>query len=359
MTKPPHDKPLPIETAEVIIPCVELSATLEFFTNTLGFRIDAIFPADAPSRAALSGHGLAIRLDTTATGDPGVLRLRSRDAETAGHELVAPNGTRVVLVDASEPLHIPPLKTSLVVQRAADGVWGVGRAGMRYRDLIPDRQGGRFIASHIHIREGGPVPDYPHFHLVHFQMIYCYRGWVRVAYEDQGDTFVLEPGDCVLQPPQIRHRVLESSEDLEVVEISCPAEHETRVDHQITLPTSENDPTRDFNGQKFVRHIAASAEWKPRCPGLDFRDTGIAKATAGVASAVVIRKSEGPLDLAAATNHDELLFLFVLVGNATLQVDAATHELSRCDAAVVPSGATYRFASASADAELLMVTVPG
>ena len=39
-----------------------------------------------------------------------------------------------------------------------------GRAGMVYRDLIPDRLGGAFIASHITIPEGGPVPDYVHHH---------------------------------------------------------------------------------------------------------------------------------------------------------------------------------------------------
>ena len=79
--------------------------------------------------------------------------------------------------------------------------WFARRAGMRYRDLLPGRQGGRVIASHIQIPDGGPVRDDVHFHRIHFQMIYCCRGWVRVVYEDQGAPFVLEPGDCVLQPP--------------------------------------------------------------------------------------------------------------------------------------------------------------
>ncbi len=65
------------------------------------------------------------------------------------------------------------------------------------------------------IADAGPVPDY-----VHFQMIYCYKGWVRVVYEDQGEPFVMNAGDCVLQPPEIRHRVLECSVDLGVVQIS-------------------------------------------------------------------------------------------------------------------------------------------
>ena len=36
-----------------------------------------------------------------------------------------------------------------------NAIWA-HRAGMRYRDLVPDRQGGRIIASHIHIRDAGP-----------------------------------------------------------------------------------------------------------------------------------------------------------------------------------------------------------
>ena len=37
---------------------------------------------------------------------------------------------------------------------------------MLYRDLIPSRLGGRYIASHITIAEGGPVADWVHFHRI-------------------------------------------------------------------------------------------------------------------------------------------------------------------------------------------------
>ena len=68
---------------------------------------------------------------------------------------------------------------------------------MLYRDLLPSRQGGRFIASHIRIPDAGPVPDEVHFHNIRFQLIFCVAGWVRLVYEDQGDEFVLNAGDCV------------------------------------------------------------------------------------------------------------------------------------------------------------------
>ena len=240
------------------MPCSELDQTLAFFTETLGFELELIFPADKPSVAVICGFGVRLRLQTGLQGPAPVLRLTCRspgDFADAGGPLIAPNGSRIELVAVDPPIKVPALQQSLVISKLdAGSQWVTGRAGMRYRDLIPDRQGGRFIASHIQITEGGPVPDYAHFHRIRFQMIFCYKGWVRVIYEDQGEPFVLNAGDCVIQPPQIRHRVLESSPGLEVIEIGCPAEHETYADHKISLPTSAVRPQRDLSGQQFGHH---------------------------------------------------------------------------------------------------------
>ena len=78
---------------------------------------------------------------------------------------------------------------------------------MLYRDLLPDRYGGLVIASHIHVPEGGNVSDYVHYHRVAFQLIFCVKGSARLVYEDQGEPFDLCAGDCVLQPPTLRHKV--------------------------------------------------------------------------------------------------------------------------------------------------------
>ncbi|MGH9336014.1 MAG: cupin domain-containing protein, partial [Vicinamibacteria bacterium] len=278
-----------VRAAQVVLPVAELGATLEFFTGRLGFRVDAIYPADDPSVAVISGHGLRVQLQRGAPGGPGILRLLVSEPDT--RELTAPNGTRIEFVDADPPIVVPPVRPSLVVsENGGEAAWGTGRAGMRYRDLVPDRQGGSFIASHIQIPEGGPVPDYVHFHKVRFQMIYCYKGWVRVVYEDQGPPFVMQAGDSVLQPPRIRHRVLESSPGLEVIEIGCPANHETFADHDLALPTGRVRPERDFSGQRFVRHVAAETAWRPfRIAGFEYRDTGIAAATDGLAGVRVAR----------------------------------------------------------------------
>jgi len=228
---------------------------------------------------------------------------------------------------------------------------------MIYRDLIPSRLGGAVVASHISIPEGGPVADWVHIHKVTFQMIFCRRGWVRLVYEDQGEPFILSAGDCVLQPPRIRHRVLESSPGLEVVEIGCPALHETLADHDMPLPTGRNLPERDFNGQVFLRHVAADASWAPCGQGFVRQETGMAAATCGVADVVVLRAASGTgVDFPA---HDgDLLFGFVLEGAAILQRQGA-HDLAAADAFVIPPGEDWGIRNCSPDFALLQVALPG
>jgi len=353
-----------VRAAQVVLPCNDLHATLAFFTG-LGFRVDAVFPADDPSVAVLSGHGLCIRLQRGLDAAPGLLRLLCTDpAAVAGGatELTAPNGTRIQLAPANPPVNRPPLQRSFVLSRiGGDARWVEGRAGMRYRDLVPGRQGGGFIASHIQIPGGGPVPDYVHFHRVAFQMIYCARGWVRVVYEDQGPPFVLSAGDCALQPPEIRHRVLECSPGLEVIEVGSPADHETFADHDRALPTSAVRPDREFGDQRFVRHEAAIATWAPwRVDGFEARDLGIASATKGAAGAWVLRAREARPGQARARSHDaQILFAYVLRGEATLRrEDGPGERIGEGDAFVIPPDLPYAVEDCAKGLELLQVTLP-
>jgi len=251
---------------------------------------------------------------------------------------------------------IPRLAPAFVLTRAAGSpAPEVGRAGMLYRDLIPEQQGGRFIASHITIPKAGPVADWVHFHKVRFQMIYCRRGWVKVVYEDQGEPFILNAGDCVLQPPRIRHRVLESSGGLEVVEIGCPALHETLADHDMTLPTGRMLPGREFDGQVFLRHVAAERPWEAEA-GFERRDTGLRVATRGLADAVVLRPAAARV-LATEAHGHELLFGFLLEGSARLRRAARDHDLAAADAFVIPPGEPWSLEATSPETALLQVTV--
>ena len=345
--------------AEVVVPCPELDQTLSFFVDQLGFRVEMITPADNPNTAIVSGFGIRLCLRTGGSGKDIVLRLHSvdRTAET----LQAPNGTTIEITNPSVSVELPELRESLVVTSlTSEASWTIGRAGMRYRDLIPGRLGGVFIASHIHIPNGGPVPDYVHYHWIKFQMIYCKSGWVRVVYEDQGEPFVMHAGDCVLQPPEIRHRVLESSDNLEVIEIGSPAEHETFAEHQITLPTAQLRPDRDFSGQRFVRHVAEQTPWLPwRHSGFEARNTGIDAATSGYASAMTIRAEKSAV-IAESKHQHELMFMFVLSGSATLTTSNAREpkQLQAGTSVTLPSLLDYKLEVVADNTQFLIVELP-
>ena len=351
-----------VESAEVVIGCDDLPSALDFYVQRLGFRVDSIFPAEDPVEAVLRGYGLRLRLDPMATSTA-TLRLRCPDpAAFGGNSMVAPDGTVVQIVAADPPLQIPPIVRSFVLERASDSAsWTVGRAGMRYRDLIPGRQGGRFVASHIHIPHAGLVPDYVHFHNVRFQMIYCYRGWVRLVYEDQGEPFIMTAGDCALQPPRIRHRVLECSANLEVIEIGCPALHETSADAEMSLPTSVVVPDRLFDGQRFVFHRGDGAEWIAGDDGFDRRRFGLREATFGLAEASLMRPSGWSDSAMQISPGDvEFLFRFVLDGSVTLErSDEAPQVLTAGDSFVIPDEMPYRLIEPSSDLQLLEVILPG
>ena len=362
----PDSTPRGRARAELLLPSLDLHADLAFFRERLGFRLESIFPADDPAQAVLSGHGVRIRLERGAAEAPGVIRLHCEDPGVFGHgvqELRAPNGTRVELRDLHPRLQRPPTRHALVVQRrCANGdPWVLGRAGMHYRDLIPGRLGGAIIASHIRIPEAGPVPDDVHYHIAAFQLIFCYRGWVDLVYEDQGPPFRLEAGDCLIQPPQIRHRVLESSAGLEVIEIAVPAEHLTALDHTLELPTGRLRPHRDFGGQRFCRHRASDAVWNPaRLPGFSASDTGIAVATGGVANAQVARRAGEGSDAVETSHNADILFTFVLEGGMTLRVaEREACELRAGDSFVLPPELRSAYAHRSDDLALLEVSLPG
>ena len=65
-----------------------------------------------------------------------------------------------------------------------------------------------------------------HYHDVDFQMIYVLKGWMKGEYEGAG-VVTMREGSCWLQPPKIKHKVLDYSDDCELLEIILPADFET------------------------------------------------------------------------------------------------------------------------------------
>lgn len=298
--------------------CEDFSSALELLRSA-GFRLDVIYPADEPRAAILSMGGRSVRLK-------------------------APDAPEL-------PCSLPPFDAGFVLTKA--GVSSVeGRAGMAYRDLIPGRLGGRYIASHIAIAKPGPVADWVHFHRIAVQMIYVRRGWVRLVYEGQGEPFVMNEGDLVLQPPEIRHRVLESSSGLEVIEITAPALHETLADHEFLLP-GDAGGKGDNLGQSFLYHQASGAPWTNFAAG-EAQETGVKLASRSLLDARTIRPC-GAREVAFAPHDGELVFGFVLEGSARLDFGSG-FDLGPADAFVVPPQQGWNLRKMAKDFRFLHVT---
>ena len=332
-----------IEKAGVILRCRDFSANLTFFTGNLGFRVETIHPADGPTHASLIGHGCRLLLEPGADQPLNIRLVVEPTSALQAQTLTSPNGSIIECVPAQPGMSLVPLVSSLVVNHEdADGSAQVGRAGMLYRDLVPGRQGGAIIASLISIAEGGPVPDYVHYHDVLFQLIFCRSGWVKVVYEDQGEPFILHAGDCVIQPPTIRHRVLESGDNLEVIEIGYPAEHLTNADPSTSLPNAEVNPNRVWEGQSFIRHIAANAKWQQLSTGVESTDTGILTATQGLTDVKVIKAASTSNWAQEIVQPLTFEFLFVLEGDAHVSTsNNGEHALANGSSLVIPPGNSY------------------
>ena len=336
------------------------------FIDALGFRLDRIWPADYPSFAALSGHGTQrSSLERSTDAAPVALRLYADDPAAfaggrtephhprrppnrrGGRESPARHSRDVFARDSSSggswtaspgSSAAPACATAI----SSPSVWEAPSSLPTSASPMP-----------------GPVADMVHYHTVGFQLIFCHRGWVRLVYEDQGPPFVLCAGDCVIQPPEIRHRVLEASAGVEVIEIGVPAEHLTSIDHEMELPTPHFRPEREFRGTKFVLHREAEATWEPwRTPGFEARETGIGAATRGVAGVQVARRIPGTA--IPATRHDtDILFGFLRAGSVTLSVEGhPDHALTAGDAFVLPPHLTVAIREPSDDLEILEVALP-
>ncbi|MBX5471000.1 MAG: cupin domain-containing protein [Acetobacteraceae bacterium] len=122
------------------------------------------------------------------------------------------------------------LKQRFVVShlREEDFQKGGLRDYARYRDLGIAEATNGMVRAHV-IRFLPPCTDEVrkrHYHNVAFQMVYVLKGWIKNEFEGQGEHLMRE-GSAWIQPPGIRHTVLDYSADCEVLEIILPAEFET------------------------------------------------------------------------------------------------------------------------------------
>jgi len=124
---------------------------------------------------------------------------------------------------------MPINKQTLTISHADDSPFaGAGlRSFFEYRQLgIDEASGGAFGAHVIRAVPGEHSSGQWHAHTLDFQMVYVTSGWVEFEYEGKGKV-ILRAGSCVLQPAGIVHREVRHSDDMQLIEITSPADFKT------------------------------------------------------------------------------------------------------------------------------------
>ena len=123
----------------------------------------------------------------------------------------------------------PKKQTFVANHFSADAFEGGLRRYAKYRDLGIAAATDGLVRAHV-IRMVPPcipaVVSKRHFHDVEFQMIYVLKGWIKSEFDGAG-AVIMRQGSCWLQPPKIRHSVLDYSDDCELLEIIMPADFDT------------------------------------------------------------------------------------------------------------------------------------
>ena len=119
------------------------------------------------------------------------------------------------------------------------------RRGLRgyfeYRDLgIGRATRGKVLAHVIRARPGKAPHGEWHWHDCKVQFVYVLKGWVRFEYQGVGEV-LMKAGSCFYQPPRIRHREIEHSKDLAMIEIVSPAAFKT---YAAAKPAARKSPAR-------------------------------------------------------------------------------------------------------------------
>jgi hypothetical protein len=124
----------------------------------------------------------------------------------------------------------PPRKQTFVASHHSPDAFEAGlRRYAHYRDLGIAAATNGLARAHV-IKMIPPCDPAEvstrHYHDVEFQMVYVLKGWIKGEYDGAG-VVTMHEGSCWLQPPKIKHSVLDYSDDCELLEIILPADFET------------------------------------------------------------------------------------------------------------------------------------
>lgn len=132
--------------------------------------------------------------------------------------------------DADRPsAHQPPQTFTASHLREEDFKTDGLRTYAKYRDLGIAKATNGLAVAHV-IRFVPPCrPEEVsklHLHDVDFQMVYVLKGSMTTEIEGQG-AITMKAGSCWIQPPRVKHKVLDYSDDCEVLEVVLPADFKT------------------------------------------------------------------------------------------------------------------------------------
>ncbi|MBN9040502.1 MAG: cupin [Rhizobiales bacterium 62-47] len=154
-------------------------------------------------------------------------RVTTARASKAARGNVAANPTRAASTRPAKPARMPQ-RVAVSHYNNADFESGL-RAYAQYRDLgIVDATDGMVRAHVLRFTEpcDPAVVSKLHFHDTEFQMVYVLKGWVKTELEGQGEI-IMRQGSAWTQPPKIKHKINDYSEDAELLEIILPADFGT------------------------------------------------------------------------------------------------------------------------------------
>lgn len=134
------------------------------------------------------------------------------------------------------PLSVSHLKSSKFARRGL-------RSYFEYRDVgIKRATAGKVVAHVIRARPQKAPHGEWHSHDCRIQFVYVLKGWALFEYEGVGKV-MMKAGSCFYQPPNIRHREIRHSKNLEMIEVVAPAVFRTRA-----APAARKSPARRSPG---------------------------------------------------------------------------------------------------------------
>ena len=117
----------------------------------------------------------------------------------------------------------PPMKVAVTSAKTPDYVEG-RRSFFKYRDLgVQKASGGWMRAQVMSAITGMTQPTGWHYHVCEGQFIYALKGWVDLEFE-VGESIRLKAGESLFIPGGMKHNELAASADLDILELSVPAD---------------------------------------------------------------------------------------------------------------------------------------